>query len=375
MPGENDRNDALDNDLNDAIDSGLVEEAALEPQESAGQEQPQQTGQPDPSEREADGKQPTPDDEPKSALDAVRRALDAQREESAREVAARKETAPKQGDDAEEKEGKDGKDEKPDDKSDILTEEEYRRLPPRVRKRLGRLAAEAKAERTARESLEPRARAFDQMEEFVRASGMSQEQFDNGLRIMAWTISDPAKAFEALKPIYSELQAHVGERLPQDLQEQVDDGRITPELASQLAFERSQRTLLETQAAQQRQATEQHQLMQRQQQEFEQHREAFTRAINAWDATQKQSDPDYARKQQLIVDRATIMVQNEQPQDIESLIALMNRAKKMVDRQIPASRRQINPVNATGAPGQARPVPKSALEAVTLGLEAGGPGR
>lgn len=302
---------------------------------------------------------PAAPEKQETALDAVRRALNDSREKAEREAEPKPdetEKEPEQNDDT----GNQA------DKADILTNEEFQKLPPRVRKRLGKLAADVRTERAAREALEPRAKFYDDVNNFVHSNNLTQEQFDQGLKIIALINRDPKAAYEALKPIYGNLQRHMGEILPPDLQEQVDDGRVTPELAAQLVIERSQRELLESRQAQD------HERQQKQEadQAFEQRRVMAMKVIGDWETGQKSTDPEYARKAQAITDRATIMVQSEMPATAEALLDVMNRAKAMVDKQFPGPRRPLNPVNIASANGQLRTEPKTALEALRQGLAA-----
>jgi hypothetical protein len=298
-----------------------------------------------------------PEKKEESALDAVRRALNTSRDQAERDAESKPDEPAKEPEPTDDTE-------KEADKADILTSEEFQKLPPRVRKRLGKLAADVKAERAAREALEPRAKFYDDVNNFVHSNKLTQAEFDEGLKIIALINRDPKAAYEALKPIYANLQRHMGEILPPDLQEQVDDGRVTPELAAQLVAERSQRELLEARQTQDYQVQQQ----QRADQDFEQRRLTAVKVIGDWEAGQRSADPEYARKAQAITDRATIMVQHEMPATAEALLDVMNRAKTAVDKQFPAPRRPLNPVNVPSANGQMRQEPKTALEAARLGL-------
>jgi hypothetical protein len=307
-----------------------------------------------PAEQPAEPETPAePEKKEETALDAVRRALNTDRDKAERDAEKKPEPAEKEPPDEAEA-----------DKADILTSEEFQKLPPRVRKRLGKLAADVKTERAAREAMEPRAKFYDDVNNFVHTNKLTQAEFDEGLKIIALINRDPKAAYEALKPIYTNLQRHMGEILPPDLQEQVDDGRVTPELAAQLVSERSQRELLESRQAQDYQQQQQ----QRSDQDFEQRRLTAVKVIGDWEAGQKSADPEYARKAQAVTDRATIMVQSEMPATAEALLDVMNRAKAAVDKQFPVQRRPLNPVNVPSANGNMRQEPKTALEALRQGL-------
>lgn len=301
-----------------------------------------------------------PEEKPKTALEVVREVMAESREKAEKaateakpEVTAEKDAAVAD-----------------DPKKDLLTKAEWAALSDKAKARIGWLGNEVKAERKLRAELEPRAQMFDEMAGFVTATGMSQDQFVEGLNIMGWLVTDPVKAYEALKPIYENLQAHMGERLPADLQAQVDDGRIAPELAQELAFNRSQRTLLETKNAQRTQYQTELDSQQAERLELERSEAETRQTIAEWEARQLATDPDFKLKAQYISDRAYVMLNQEGRKNPKEMLDLLDRAKGAVDKRIGGQqkRRGLNPVTVAGAGGNISREPTTALEAARIAL-------
>jgi hypothetical protein len=167
----------------------------------------------------------------------------------------------------------------------------------------------------------------------------------------------------------------MGELLPADLQEMVDDGRTTPELAKELAFNRSQRALLEDNRAKQVQYQDQLDT-QRQTTEAAAKDEAdVNRILVDWQTRQMASDPDFRLKAAQISDRAYVLVKMGTPANggkmpHEQLLRILDQAKGEVDIRVAGQqiKRAKNPVTIPGAGGSINREPTTALEAVRLGL-------
>lgn len=306
-----------------------------------------------------------PEEKAKTALEVVREVMAESREKAEKAEKAAAEPRPEAA-------GEKDTAVAEDPKKDLLTKTEWAALSDKAKARIGWLGNEVKAERKLRAELEPRAQMFDEMAGFVTATGMSQEQFVEGLNIMGWLVTDPVKAYEALKPIYENLQAHMGERLPADLQEQVDDGRIAPELAQELAFNRSQRTLLETKNTQRTQYQAELDSQHAERLRLEKNEAETRQTIAEWQARQLASDPDFKLKAQYISDRAYVMVNQEGPKTPKEILDLLDRAKGEVDKRVGGQqkRRGLNPVTVAGAGGNISREPTTPLEAARIALAA-----
>lgn len=250
-----------------------------------------------------------------------------------------------------------------------LTDEELKRYGPKTQKRMRQLLQERGDERKKVEALEPKAKAFDQIDEFAKQNRLSHEEVGIVLELGALIRNDPSKAFERLTPIYRKLAETVGAVLPDDLQEQVNLGYITKEAASELAKLRGTSHLNETRLKEQTERTEQ----ERQQQQTQAHVNECRKTANAWEAARKGTDPDWNLKQEEIGRRLRLSVyENGYPDSQDKVVKLLDGILKEVNdslgrfRPKPAEKR---PVIGT-ASSRSNAEPKSALEAAELALGA-----
>lgn len=338
-----------------AIDAGLVEAGSPNNPESAEVPAGEGEGKTDSPPPAAAAK-----DEPKSVLEAVLQAEADRKAKEAKPVEPEKAADPEGSDTDPDKVEKDGK-------KDILTREEWANLPPRAKKRMGVLAAEVKEVRGLLSELEPKAKTVDDITTYILSSGMTQAEFTDGLELMRLRKLDPAKCYAALKPIMDELAAHVGDALPADLQTEVEDGRISPEAAKQLVFERNERKLLQSQIESDRSRRETEDINFRVQQDNATTHRAIAELEVQWNKT----DPDYRIKQPEIMERVVFLLNKDGvPQSREAMVELVRGAKKTIDDRIAVRqpKRAINPVNLHGSPNVVTRQPQTALEAAQLGL-------
>lgn len=174
--------------------------------------------------------------------------------------------------------------------------------------------------------LEEKAQQLDQIGGFMREHQLSGQEVTEGFQIMALMKTDPAKALEMLAPKLEALELATGKRLPPDLQQRVDAGDAVPEVAQEAA-----RARMEAEAAKRR-ATELEQAQQREQATARQ--QAFRTAIDTWEGSVKASDPDYSKKQQLVLDRAKLLMAAEPPATPDAAVALAKRAYSEITEQL-----------------------------------------
>lgn len=309
--------------------------------------------------------------EPKTSLEALTQRLEQMRQQSDKPAEDKPAEAKADGeadDDvpgetAEEKTAFKGK----DAETKIRTLTKDRR---ELRKEAARLDAELKALAPVRES----AKKFDEFSGWVRSTGLSQEDVQQGLTIVALMRSDPFKALEVVAPIYAELQRRAGAVLPEDLQGEVDSGMVTEDRARELARLRQQNQHIDQRSQAQQQQFE----AERQQQQITQLQSAKAAAVNAAEMEVMRNDPDYSKKKGLVATMVkSLWVDEGYPQSTEAAVAQYKKAVKLVNDDF-ASRmpRQSRPA-ASGAPnvsagGEALPAPKSSLEAMQRAAQRGG---
>lgn len=133
--------------------------------------------------------------------------------------------------------------------------------------------------------LEPLAETQRGIETFCKTHGVTGEQFKQALQMAALMNVDPVKARAALLPIMENLNAYVGEKLPEELQKRVDAGTLDVNDAKEMARLRAQATMTQTRSAQ------------TQEQVFN---ASCAKAVSDWETSKKALDPDYDKKYDLI---------------------------------------------------------------------------
>lgn len=339
-----------------AIESGLVEPPAPQPAQETPQEPAEPAKEPEaPKESEEDT------GEPKTPLEAVMREQARMRDRAA----PRHEQEPKKEVEGEPEAEPDAKEEP---KAYRLSQTEWNSLPEKAKKRIGSLVSENRVLSARVADMEPKAKTTQEIADFMHSSGISHEEFADGLQIMRLRKTDPAKAYEALKPIFNELSAYVGDMLPADLQEDVEDGRITQEAARQLVSERNQRVLLQDQLAAQQQRERDFYAASQQKAQQNEVLSALTELEEFW----KRTDPDYKIKERYLQKQLAYDFQTKGvPQGKEAALQFVKESKKSVDAdmlQLVPKRQRMNPVGVPGIAATVAKEPKTPLEAVEATL-------
>jgi len=215
-------------------------------------------------------------------------------------------------------------------------------------------------------TLRPQAEAFNGLQTYMRETGLSVDEANQGFQIMSLLKSDPAKAYEALAPIVASLQQHVGVILPTDLQEKVDGGYMTEEDAREFAQLRSAQkhtaTRTQAQEAERQKATQ------------NQATESAIAEMDAWETEWKASDPDYAVLNERVAKEVqlTILTQGF-PATPKAARALVEKAKTDVIAEVGKFRPKPKPIKTTPQHGHSSSAanqlaPKNTLEVVERAL-------
>ena len=183
--------------------------------------------------------------------------------------------------------------------------------------------------------------------------------------------NDPVKALQLLAPYIQSLQQFAGNILPADLQNQVDQGLLTPEHAALIVRNQNQNALLLSQS-QQRQKLEQQSIQQRQQQEAAQRRSAeITQAVGGWEERIRKTDPDFAVKEKFLLPAIEAEILKQPPRTPQEAVDLADRIYKGVSinlREVLPRRQSISPIPSNTASSHGQAEPRTALEAVTRGI-------
>ena len=196
---------------------------------------------------------------------------------------------------------------------------------------------------------------FDQMQAMMQNSRLSPQEVDAGFNIMALMKNDPFRAREAMRPYWEALQQATGAVLPPDVKAKVDNGLLPEIEGRELAETRARNQTLEADRARS------------QQESVQSNQRAMAKAVSDWEQGWKTSDPDYAKKQQLVEDRVQVLLAQGAPRTVQDAIALAERAKADIETRL----RGVLPTrSATTAPPPAAssvktaPKPASMLEAM-----------
>lgn len=170
---------------------------------------------------------------------------------------------------------------------------------------------------------------------FCRSNGITQSQFSDGLKLMSLINKDPAKAVEHLTGVIEQLQGFVGDKLPEDLQKKVDEGKIEVDDAKEIASLRAKTKYVEARtkqtAEQQQQAAESKFL-----------REVHT-ATASWEQTKIKTDPDMregSEKHQLVLDKFRALSDEKDDegnfkhpvQSVQDYVKLLDASYSFVDK-------------------------------------------
>lgn len=174
---------------------------------------------------------------------------------------------------------------KPDAETKEQDNENYSDVPFAKHPRFQQLLRKAKVN-------EQDATNYRNVQTFMDTNGISAEEAAEGFQIMALMRSNPAAAWEMLKPYAQNLAIAAGEVLPQELVQRVNAGEMSQ--AAAIEFSRAQAKL---------KSVENHQSFVEQQQQKareQQHAQSLRNAADAWAQERQARDPSFEAKQELL---------------------------------------------------------------------------
>ena len=173
----------------------------------------------------------------KAVADVQSTSSDKETEEAAPEVEVEEETTEKENEEPTEEQTEEVVEEKPV----ALDKPEDEKLPFHKEPRFQELVAEKNTYKQEIETLKPQAARAKILDDYVAQHNIQPQQLQSALEYLRLLNSEPAKAYEMLKPTYERLAQLTGERLPEDLQSRVAAGTLEPELAKEIAQSREQK--------------------------------------------------------------------------------------------------------------------------------------
>lgn len=268
-----------------------------------------------------------------------------------------------------EKEDADAEDADPAE-SEAEDEEREEDVPFHKHPRWQQMVKERNEYRDQLQDFQPKAEQYQQIERFMETENLSSQEVAQGFQIMALMKNDPAQALEQLRGHVENLQGFVGERLPDDLQEEVDEGFITSDRAREVARLRNQSQFNANRAAQ----TEQRSQQERQQQQAQAVQEQQRSAVDSWQEQTATRDADFKRKQPFVFRELALLATRTPPRNSQEAVALAEKAYKTVNEQMRAfapRKPEIKPSSTSdrASANTAAPQPDSFMDAVMRAAE------
>jgi hypothetical protein len=238
---------------------------------------------------------------------------------------------------------------------------DYSDVPFNTHPRFKELIKEKNSYKAKVAEYEPDAKQYRQIQEFMQANFLSAEEVAEGLALMAEMKSgDSAKAYDALQKKLENLAVAAGKKLPQDIEQRIEQGYVDRETAEQL---------YQKQALAQRQAeVAQARLNQTAAMEAQQKVQNIASSVAAWESTIRASDPDFDIKAELVRDRVQAKLAAQgMPRSSEEALALSKGAYEEVNQML---RRAQGPKQAMRTAvggkvnGSAAPEPQNLLDVI-----------
>ena len=194
--------------------------------------------------------------------------------------------------------------------------------------RFQELVKEKNTYRQELDAVKPLAERAKVLDNYLTANSIQPQEFQSALEYLRLLKTDPAKAYEMLKPTYEQLSEYTGEKLPQDLEARVAAGTIEPELARELATMRSKEKFNTVRQQQQGASLAQQ----------EQH--AIQGSIDSWAQAKMAADPDLRPKAANAVDgkwelvdmKLRSMRQATPPRNAQEAVAMVEKAYAEVNQ-------------------------------------------
>lgn len=212
------------------------------------------------------------------------------------------------------------------------------------------------------------AQQYEQVQNFLAENGITAEEAADQLTLLAKMKTDPHGAWTEMKPMVQKLLIEAGEALPQDLREQVQAKRLSPEQALEISRLRAK------DAARDRQAEHDKQVQATRSQREAQ--AAIQSNIAEWEMSVRGKDPDFDRKADALRGRILSIHQTEgMAKTAEQALDQVQRAYNAVNETFSSLRPPkpaVTPILAgraqTGSPSDG---PRSMLD-IVKGAQAAG---
>lgn len=210
----------------------------------------------------------------------------------------------------------------------------------------------------ARES-EADAQRYRNVQTFIDNVGLSAEEAASTLEIGGLIKTNPVEAWKRLLPIVQNVAIAAGEMLPDDLKQQVAEGKMPREAAIEVSRSRAQvattqaRTEWDQQRSQERQAQEA--------------RQANLDAVHSWESERRVKDPNFDAKLPAIrQELERLQGLGWKPREPSAIKAQLQQAYDAVipPRPAPAPRAAVKPVTGGQVTASVKPEVTSTVDAI-----------
>lgn len=215
-----------------------------------------------------------------------------------------------------------------------------------------------------RDGLKSRTAVLDELRSYTGGDA----GFENAKTLMRTYAQAPSEAIPMLKQLLADAEQRAGLVLTRDdLKERVDAGVLDE--ATALKIQRAEQFAQQQESAQRTAAVEQ---------STRAEREAVGKAVQAWVETTKRNDPDFQRKEQLIIDRSMRMVEAEAGRrgrnlNPQEMVAIASAAHAQVTRELGEMLPRSGGLRATTSQGSSstntRTEPRSIRDAIRMAAE------
>lgn len=288
--------------------------------------------------------------------------------------------APEKKTDSPEKPAVDPKAEKPTDKpadkpaEKKLTAEDQAaadaNLPFGKHPRWKQVIGENRELRQFRETAAPRLQEYDRIVSFMQKNDIAPEEIQGLYVLGAMLKNDPAQALKTLREMIAPLEAFVGDKLPDDLATEVEEGTLSAERAREIVRSRS-----ESQFREERERRSAERAAETQQQEVSALLQSQASAVTAWEQQVAASDPDYPLMQELVVMELTRLQRATPARNVGEAIGLAESAYKTIKAKFRQAIHRARPEVPRGpssrdtpASNGRPPAPASMLDAIRSAL-------
>ncbi len=203
-----------------------------------------------------------------------------------------------------------------------VADEKDKELPFHKHARFQEIIKERATFKAKADELSPYAERAKAIDTYCQKHGITGEEFNSALEITALLRVNPAEGLKSLRTYVDTLEVSMGNKLPADLQKDVDDGSLSLERAKELTQARiksqglehtSRRT--EAQVVQERQAS-------------------IASAVNSWDSQKRTTDTAYDKKYPFIEKTFIALCTMNPPRTPQEAVSLAEKAYAEVNTNL-----------------------------------------